>query len=91
MDYRHICSRQLLFEIAIDRAHKIGNFVFVSRHIFRLALIGNIGRADQRHVVFIRIYEDDAFIRVLHQIGLPAFPKFWNHNVAAFNKADGSR
>jgi hypothetical protein len=73
-------------KIAAQDLQQIRDLGVINRHFLRTPIIGNVGRADQSQIVFIRIDEDDAAIVVLQQLGMRPAPEFRHHDMAAFDE-----
>ena len=73
----HIGSGNRLGEVAVGRATEIVDLRLIDRDFARIAFEGNIRRADERVVAFVRNQEDHTTIVVLEDegvaAGIPAF------------------
>src|SRR4051794_5453737 len=82
----HVLPSQLVTGVAVHRRDQIIDLGRIDRDIVHLPFIGDIRRADETEIAFIRIDEDDPLVMVLEQIGLGSAPELRHDDVAALDQ-----
>ncbi len=80
-----------LFKVRVIDVQQVINLFIINGHRFRIALILDVRRADDRELIHPRDNKHNTFIFVLQNVGLllGMYPR--HHDVAALNQADTVR